>query len=575
MITVRRFKRVAAVGLLVVAAVVGLLVLRQAGRAIVRSATGADPTSIFNDIPPAPAEVRSALHWLPDPERDGRPMEPRTRTAITDAYARALSAIDRAGRGDVDAALGDYLSGPALDAAVATARWAEGDAGGGAVGVDSVATIHVRQDLRLDFYSDDGSVVAVGVPEAELVRVVDAVDGRRSVVGTTEHWRFVMLLEDGNWRVQQIEAVDVEPRPEFGPRRALPVLPVGANALAAQGGDRTWASYDPEVAAADLDRLVELGLDSVRVFLAAPELGEIRLDSVTDFLDRAEARDVAVVLTLFDGAADHSVDEWADDGDYLDRVVGRLGDHPALMMWDLKNEPDLDDERSGGPQVVDAWIERTAIAVRQLDTDTPVTVGWSSAVQARRSVASVDVVSFHHFGTADDLRAALDDLGARIGDRQLVVSEFGRPAWLGFVRGEQSRSQALDVAAMLEVLDQADVGHLVWQLRDTDAPIEAGAVAGRASQSYGVYRADGSRRPLADVVVDGADAVAAAGLAERLRSLLPALALLLVLAGTAIGVWRWLFARRNMDGDGSVPGAGARRAHGDEPAVVDSASDRS
>lgn len=204
MIEIVRLKRLVAVGALLVAALVGVLVLRQAGAAVLRAASGADPTSAFNAVPPAPTELRRAISWLPDPARDGREMEPATRAAVTDAYARALAALDRAGRGDHSAPLAEYFSGPALAAALEVA-----DASDRA----PTDTRHLRHDLRLDFYSDDGSIVALGVPHVDLERAIGA-DGAGAVVTSTERWRLVMLLEDGNWRVQQLEAVGVEGRSE-------------------------------------------------------------------------------------------------------------------------------------------------------------------------------------------------------------------------------------------------------------------------------------------------------------------------------------------------------------------------
>lgn len=203
MIDLVRLKRLLAVGVLLVASLVGVVVLRQAGAAVLRAATGADPTAAFNEIPPAPAELRRAIDWLPDPARDGREMEPATRTAVTDAYARALAALDRAGRGDDAAPIADYFSGPANAAAAEIA---------GAADRAPTETVHRRHDLRLDFYSDDGSIVALGVPRVEITRTIGS-DDAATVVSSTERWRLVMLLEDGNWRIQQLEVVAVEERP--------------------------------------------------------------------------------------------------------------------------------------------------------------------------------------------------------------------------------------------------------------------------------------------------------------------------------------------------------------------------
>ncbi len=201
MIELVRLKRALAALLVVVSAVGGLAVVRQLGDAVLRSASGADPTSAFNAIPPAPAELRGAIRWLPDAHDGGRAMEPLTRTGITDAYARALAALDRAGRGDATAPLDDYFSGPALaaarDAAAATDR-------------APTETIHLRHDLRLDFYSDDGSIVAAAVPRADIERTVGGELATTTFV-SQEEWRLVMLLEDGNWRVLQLETVRSEP----------------------------------------------------------------------------------------------------------------------------------------------------------------------------------------------------------------------------------------------------------------------------------------------------------------------------------------------------------------------------
>lgn len=198
MIELRRLKRLLAVAVGLVGLVVGLTAVRQVGDAIVRSATGADPTSIFRDVPPPPSDLLDVISWRPDPARDGRELEPTTRRDITDSYARALAALDRAGRGDRTAPLTTYLGGGALDAALAIAydpRMIES------------STVHVRHDLELEYYSDDGSVVAVSVPHVDVARSVGGETDAHLVVAS-EAWRFVMVLEDGNWRVHQLQVLE-------------------------------------------------------------------------------------------------------------------------------------------------------------------------------------------------------------------------------------------------------------------------------------------------------------------------------------------------------------------------------
>ena len=536
MIQVNRAKRLIAAAGLVVVAVLGLLVLRQVAGTLLTAASGADPESIFNDTPPAPAEVSEGIRWLPD-ANEGREMEPATRDDITDAYSRAVAAIDRAGRGDGSAPISDYLSGPALTQAE---QMIEGDES-----LVSVATLMVEQELRLDFYSDDGSVVAIGIPFADVVRMIDDDQQRRTIVSTVEERRFVMLLEDGNWRVQQIESVSVEPVVAGEGTVPFDVQLDGVNVTSAASFDPTWRTFDPQIGARELDLAVEYGFDSVRVFVAGPEFGEIDVEAVEQFLDQADDRDLDVVLTLFDGSADHSVTTWADDRTYLQEVVEPLAGHPAIALWDVKNEPDLDDERSGGAAVVDAWLERTIAGVRAIDATTSVTVGWSNAGDAARVANVVDVVSFHHFTTADELSDGLAVLGEVV-DRPILVSEYGAPEYVGIVRGEQPAAQAVKVEALRDAAAGADAGSMVWQLRDPTDAVDIGYVATRASMSYGLLRADGTERPVAAVFDDDATPPGPTPV-ERLRSVLPLIIVLAIVLTVVGAAWWWIRRGRRPD----------------------------
>lgn len=544
MIQVNRVKRVVAVAGLVIGAIVGALVLRSIAGTLLTAASGADPTSIFNDTPPAPAEVRAGIRWLPD-ANDGREMEPATRDDITDAYSRAVAAIDRAGRGDSSAPIADYLSGPALGQA---ARMVDGNSG-----IASVATVMVEQDLRLDFYSDDGSVAAIGVPYADVVRVIDAESNRRTILSAVEERRLVMLLEDGNWRVQQIETVSVEPLVADGVVLPFDLRLNGVNVTSAASGDPTWRTFDPGIGVRELELADRFGFDSVRVFVAGPEFGEIAVDAVEQFLDQAADRDIGVVLTLFDGSADHSVTTWGDDRTYLERVVRPLAGHPAIVLWDVKNEPDLDDERSGGAAVVDAWVERVVAGVRGLDGTTPITVGWSNAGDAARVSNVVDVVSFHHFTSPDELNDVVRSLGDLV-DRPILVSEYGAPEYVGIVRGAQPAAQADDVARLRAAASGADAGSMVWQLRDPAEAIEPGYVAARASTSYGLVRFDGTERPVADVF-DEVRSPRGPTSIERLRAALPMLIVGSVLVAVA-GVALWSIRRRRRPAPTDRPDGG-------------------
>lgn len=196
MIRMVRAKQAIAVVAVLLGVLVGGVVVRQAATSVLRATQGADPASAFHDTLTTADEVRAVVDWLPDDNRASREMEPLTRDEITEAYASAWSALDRAGQGDAAAPLTTYLSGGAL-------------AQGQALLAQPMrcTTRHVAHQLRLTFYSDDGAVVALDVPTMSVVRTFGA-GAQRIEVPSSEHLRLVMVLEDGNWRVQMVERVN-------------------------------------------------------------------------------------------------------------------------------------------------------------------------------------------------------------------------------------------------------------------------------------------------------------------------------------------------------------------------------
>jgi hypothetical protein len=544
---VKRLKMMLAATLAMLGVLGVALALRQAGEAELRATTGANPASAFHEPVRAPIELLSVMRWRPDPERNGRPMEPRTRQFITETYANAWSALDRAGRGDPEAPIKEYFSASALDAA--TKAIADGKRVTNAIS-------QLGQELELTFYSDDGSVVAFDAPIADIVRVV-GIGQEAVVVPTIERLKVVMLLEDGNWRVQQLYQVDS--RPNFAQTPPDPALrepklqqlrdnPLnGANAVTIYNGNPRWDDYDPAVANEDLQRILDLNLNSVRIFIAGGTLPTDALDHIVDFLDRAEAQGIRVVPTLLDGVADHSPTLWANDYPNIRTVVSRLAGHPAIAMWDLKNEPDRDDERSGGQLVVDAWLSRIGALVHELDPTTPVTIGWANASSAGRVLGQVDVVSFHHLGAADGLSTELEEVRELVGDRPIVVSEFGFAEFRGFLRGLAPMTQAQEIAEAIRASDAAGVSWLVWQLRDPlEPPAKGGnAWAQRAELSYGLLDNEGRTRPQADVVINRASTVPAIPVVERVRHYLPyASPFIVLLVLIALGKVYGLLRRR-------------------------------
>ena len=190
--------------------VVALLVIRQGAATVLSASEGADVRTTFRESLTAPVEIRNTISWLADRTSKGRSMEPQTRSDIADAYAQAWSAVDRASRGDPEAPVGEYLAGTALS-------HIRSQLADPAIRSTTVQTTHIAHKLELTFYSDDGSVVSLNAPEVIVERLVDATSTSdreleatvATVARFAESYRLVMVLRDGNWRVELIERVGV------------------------------------------------------------------------------------------------------------------------------------------------------------------------------------------------------------------------------------------------------------------------------------------------------------------------------------------------------------------------------
>jgi len=154
---------------------------------VTRSEETAD---VFNVAAQLPGDLQGSVEWLPDPLGLPRRMEPLTRDDITDAWLRGWSQIAiLADTGD-SAGLEEYFTNSAQEA---LAR--------GRAGWLSLPVHQIGHELELTFYSEDGSVAAFTATESRLLR--------RSPTGEDAVWYdaiesfdVVVLLEDGNWRMQ-------------------------------------------------------------------------------------------------------------------------------------------------------------------------------------------------------------------------------------------------------------------------------------------------------------------------------------------------------------------------------------
>ncbi len=467
----------------------------------------------FNEAAELPAEMIDAVTWLPDAPDLPRPMEPLTRLDITDAWLRAWAQLALATETGDTSGLEAYFSSSALDAVETSSR-------------DRTSQpIHqIGHDLRVDFYAEDGQIVGLEATDTRVLRGIAAGSGTGAWFDSSERYEALLVLEDGRWRVHHWVRVDAEGAWWTDPASAAASRPAkrihGINYYPRDTPwARFWTDYDSRVTDSDLDRIQGLGLDTVRIFLPFAELngrhvGPSELAPVVDFLDRAEARGLGVIVTLFDGRTDHRPARWDADEAHVTGVFAVLGGHPSIVTWDLKNEPDRD---IGIHRLTDdllhAWLGHVARQVRALDPETPITVGWSTGAAAASAPHHGDIVSFHHYGPPDELPAIVEQLRAVVGARPIWLTEYGLPTWNTLLPGGHTESeQAAYYADIVNLTEELEIeGRLAWTLWDLAvAPPDAGSLPWRTGPqtSLGVLRADGSPKPAAAVLDPAADLAA-------------------------------------------------------------------
>lgn len=227
-------------------------------------------------------------------------------------------------------------------------------------------------------------------------------------------------------------------------------------------------SFDPETIERELGFAADLGFNIVRVYLhdllweQDPEAFAGRIEH---FLALADRNGIAVMLVLFDDvwcveaklgpqpapypgrhnsgwvqspglAALHA---YPDDAElrtrlarYVRGVVSAFARDPRVLVWDLYNEP------GGHPSPLAEPVGAACLPLladvfawaRDVAPDQPLTSGlWSNPLKPpppeieSLQLDGSDVVSFHHYGKAEDLVRECDRIRALTG-RPLLCSEY-------------------------------------------------------------------------------------------------------------------------------------------------------
>ncbi|NER11601.1 Cellulase (glycosyl hydrolase family 5) [Muriicola jejuensis] len=430
--------------------------------------SGADKASILHLSGETEDNYLPDIEWM-DLENPGRPMEPQTLQEIEKDYLRSWYVRAIAFDSNDPYGLEDYYT-DSLRQKLATLLELN-KANGTRV---RLSTISHRPTL--EFYSLDGKMVVFTDEDVAWYSEVWQGEKRVQSAALTSSFRVMMLLEDGFWRVRHFEEV-------FNKREQVilgndqihfKVNEVkGLNYYPAKTPWNTFGDdFDGEVIREDFRKIKSMGLNTIRIFVPYEEFGgprveEERLQRLERLMDHAEGVQLKVLVTLFDFYGNYDLLDWTRTHRHAETLVKALRDHPALLGWDIKNEPDLDFDDRGKEEVL-AWLREMIRQIKKYDPDHPITIGWSSLAAASNLVEEVDYISCHFYGDPDNFVPSYKALLEKIGNKEVVISEFGFSSYSGFwnfFTGSEE-SQAANYQIMVTALKGQELPFLSWTLYD-------------------------------------------------------------------------------------------------------------
>lgn len=442
--------------------------------------TGADRSSMLQTEIKKSDAYLPEIHWesLDNP---GRPMETQSLEKIQKDYLNAWYIRNVAYKTNNPFGLEDFFTSDSRKNIFSTIDLNKSQN----VTIESTTLSH---QPKLEFYSADGQLVVF--TDRNVVEYQKVFRNKELVAATedTSTYQVAMLLEDGFWRIRHMVKMEAGVQPELLKSNQLiqvvnrkimidkkPFVIKGINYYPqATPWNMFGDEFNEAIVAKDFQIIRKAGLNCVRIFVQYEDFGKAdvkseKLDKLKVLLDQAEKLGLKVIITLFDFYGDYAVLDWSLTHRHAEKIVTEFRDHPAVLAWDLKNEPDLDFKTRGKENVL-AWLSHLAVVIRKFDPNHLVTIGWATPEAAVNLTDDVDLVSFHYYRDVDEFKKHFAILESEVPDKPLVLEEFGMSSYRGLwnVMGNSLNDQAEYHQKMQNFFQEKEVSFLSWTLYDFD-----------------------------------------------------------------------------------------------------------
>lgn len=313
----------------------------------------------------------------------------------------------------------------------------------------SIENTTIKHFPDLEFYSEDGQLVVFKDRNVVEYQKIYQNKTLLTTIQDTATYKVMMLLEDGFWRVRHLEKMKseafakdtVKPHPIYTVKKNqilqnnIPYTIKGINYYPKNSAWDTFGDlFNKDTIAQDFDIIKNSNLNTVRVFIQYGDFGKAKLipqkmERLKVLLDLAEAKKLAVIVTLFDFYSDYSINSWTLTHRHAEQIVTSFKDHKAILAWDIKNEPNLDFENRGKDNVL-SWLDHMVTVIKENDPNHLITIGWSNSVEATHLADKMDFISYHFYNDMVHLEYETDKL-VRTTKKPVVIEEFGVPSYGG------------------------------------------------------------------------------------------------------------------------------------------------
>lgn len=365
-------------------------------------------------------------------------------------------------------------------------------------------TINHTTDIQ--FFSEDGQLVVLEDKNVLEYTSIYKKDSLLDRFTTVSDYKVLLLLEDGFWRVRH-KVKQVEREYKKDSTNTINLLNIkGINYYPQKNPWDTFGNdFSEEVLQKDFSIIKKVGLNTIRIFIGYEDFGkenvaENKLKKLNTLLTIAQENDLQVVVTLFDFYGNYSVLDWTFTHRHAETIVTRFKNHPAVLAWDIKNEPNLDFESRGKEKVL-AWLEHMILVIRNSDKENYITIGWSNLESASFLKDDLDFISFHYYEDVETFEEKYVKLKESIKNKPLVLGEFGLSSYSGFWNffGGSKEKQEKYHLEMQKVLTSKEIPFMSWTLYDFDEVPESvvGKLPWRKNpqKKFGFIDSNGNKKP--------------------------------------------------------------------------------